>query len=68
VQERYPNFLGYRHAVIQAVDDLVGERLMLCEDVASAITRLVGAGQAAGVPAPGPRVAPRTTVPNCARP
>jgi hypothetical protein len=42
----------YRAAVRNAIDDLVKDRLMLCEDTDDQQTRLLAAGLAAGVPAP----------------
>jgi len=52
VGERYPSFGMYRAAVRNAIDDLVKDRLMLCEDTDDQQTRLLAAGLAAGVPAP----------------
>jgi len=52
VGERYPSFGMYRAAVNKAIDDLVKDRLMLCEDTDDQQTRLLAAGLAAGVPAP----------------
>jgi hypothetical protein len=65
VAERYPTHVGYRSAVIRAVNDLVGERLMLCEDAEAAVIRLLNAGLAAGVPPAPPNLPPRTVVPRC---
>jgi len=58
VEERYPSFETYRRAVAQALDRLVEERLMLCEDVDAETTRSSAAGIARGVPPPGGPVAP----------
>lgn len=52
VEERYPSFDKYLNHVEHAVDDLVEDRLMLCEDAYDQIDRLVQAGLAAGVPPP----------------
>ena len=66
VEERYPNFASYRHAAIRAIDGLVRQRLMLCEDADAALARVIDAGLAAGVPTPHDGLPPRTTVPSCA--
>src|SRR5262245_8503239 len=52
VEERYPSFDIYFNRIERAVDNLVRNRLMLCEDADDQIERLVTAGLAAGVPAP----------------
>ena len=52
VQERYPSFAMYRSEVMRAIDDLVRNRFMLCEDAGDVYARLLQAGLAAGVPAP----------------
>jgi hypothetical protein len=52
VQERYPSFDDYRAKVVIAVDTLVRERLMICDDTQDIVNRLLQAGLAAGVPAP----------------
>ena len=48
VEERYPSFSVYATKVKNAVDDMVGQRLMLPEDAQPAIDRLLRAGQATG--------------------
>ena len=52
-----------------AIGDLVGRRLMLCEDADDAQTRLVAAGLAAGVPQPrrGESFTPNERLPHCLR-
>ena len=65
VEERYPSFGEYRSAVMRAIDDLVKDRLMLCEDADDQQTRLLAAGRAAGVPAPKGNLPPQSTVPHC---
>jgi hypothetical protein len=65
VEERYPSFGQYQSAVMRAIDDLVKDRLMLCEDADDAQTRLLAAGLAAGVPAPSGRLPAQSTVPHC---
>lgn len=49
VQERYPNFAVYRARVTRAVDDMVRNRFMLCEDAETELPRLLQAGLDAGV-------------------
>ena len=65
MEERYPSFGEYRSAVMRAIDDLVKDRLMLCEDADDQQTRLLAAGRAAGVPAPKGNLPPQSTVPHC---
>ena len=52
IEERYPSFEKYFNHVERAVDNMVKDRLMLCEDADDQIERLVQAGLDAGVPAP----------------
>lgn len=52
VQERYPSWGLYRTQVIKAVDDLVRNRFLICDDTQDIVNRLLQAGLAAGVPAP----------------
>jgi hypothetical protein len=51
VEERYPSFANYRSQVMRAINDLVKDRLMLCEDADDQQARLLDAGLKAGVPA-----------------
>ena len=51
IEERYPTFLGYANRVINAITDMVQDRLMLCEDADKEVARVLAAGVAAGVPA-----------------
>ena len=51
VEERYKSYAQYRGKVIQAVDKLVRSRFLICDDTQDIVTRLIAAGQAAGVPA-----------------
>jgi len=67
VEERYPSYGEYRSGVMRAVDGLVKDRLMLCEDAPAALNRLLAAGLAAGVPAARGNPMPMTTVPHCQR-
>jgi len=50
ITERFPDAGAYGRALAQALDDLVKDRLMLCEDVEAQYARLTEAGMAAGVP------------------
>ena len=65
VQERYPSFAMYRAAVMNAIDNLVKKRFMLCEDTEAEYARLLQAGLAAGVPAPKGNPMPQDQVPLC---
>ena len=52
IEERYASFDNYYNRVRRAVDNMVKDRLLLCEDADDQIERLVNAGLAAGVPQP----------------
>jgi alpha/beta hydrolase family protein len=65
IEERYPSYDQYRSAVMRAIDDLVKDRLMLCEDADDALVRLLQAGLDAGVPAAKGNPMPQATVPQC---
>jgi hypothetical protein len=65
VQERYPSFAQYRSAVMRAIDSMVRQGLMLCEDVADQQARLLQAGLDAGVPPPKGNPLPQEQVPAC---
>lgn len=52
IEERYKSYTDYRRKVLHAVDRLVWRRLLLCEESADMVTRLLQAGLTAGVPAP----------------
>jgi hypothetical protein len=52
VEERYSSFDKYFNQIERAVDNMVRDRLLLCEDADDQIDRLVQAGLAAGVPPP----------------
>ena len=54
VQERYPSYGYYKTQVVLAVDKLVRDRFLICDDTQDIATRLLQAGITAGVPAPGP--------------
>jgi hypothetical protein len=51
--------------VIRAIDGLVKDRLMLCEDADDAQARMLAAGLAAGVPAPRGNLPPQSVPPQC---
>ena len=66
VAARYPTFNAYYTKVVNAIDDMVAQRLLLCEDAQPELNRLVTVGLTRGVPAatpPGPPVA--ETFPHC---
>jgi len=65
VEERYPSFAMYRAAVMNAIDNLVKKRLMLCEDTEAVFARLLQAGLDAGVPASDGNPMPQDQVPSC---
>jgi hypothetical protein len=65
VEERYKAFGQYRSAVKNAVDDMVKNRLMLCEDTTAYVERLIDAGLAAGVPAPHGHEPMYPDIPHC---
>lgn len=52
VQARYPTFAAYHGKVRKALNDMVSDRLLLCEDAGSEEVRLVQAGLTRGVPPP----------------
>ena len=65
VEERYESFGQYRSAVMVAVDGMVKNRLMLCEDTTAYVKRLIDDGLAAGVPAPRGREPRYPDIPHC---
>ncbi len=52
IEERYKSFKQYHREVVRAIDRMVRERLMLCEDAGDEETRVITAGLAKGVPPP----------------
>jgi hypothetical protein len=65
VEARYPTFAVYHGKVREALNDLVKERFLLCEDAASEETRMLRVGVTRGVPgAPSPLPAP-AVLPAC---
>src|SRR6185295_9662902 len=68
VAERYPSFGAYQAAVHVAIDGLVKDRLLLCEDVNGPngqLTRMIQAGLTAGVPAPRGKGEVKSETPLC---
>jgi hypothetical protein len=65
VEERYQSFGQYRSAVVNAIDDMVKKRLMICEDTQAYVRRLVDAGLTAGVPAPKGNEPKYPAIPHC---
>jgi hypothetical protein len=55
VQERYHSFAQYQQKVEDAINDLVKDRFVLCQDTGPMLARLLQAGLDAGVPAPSSR-------------
>jgi hypothetical protein len=58
VAERYPTFDAYDNQVITAMNTMIQDRLLLCEDGPSELQRLRQAGVARGVPNPPASFAP----------
>jgi hypothetical protein len=52
VEERYKTFAAYHGQVREALNDLVKERFLLCEDAGSEETRMLRIGVTRGVPNP----------------
>lgn len=48
IAERYPSFAAYSSAVQKALDNMIAKRLMLPEDRAANLNRLLSAGEATG--------------------
>ena len=65
VEERYPSYAEYASAVMRAMDEMVKNRTLLCEDTAAMQARLLQAGLAAGVPAPRGNLPPQPVPPHC---
>jgi hypothetical protein len=65
LEERYPSFAAYYSRVIRAVDEMVRERLLLCEDASAEQARLLQAGLDRGVPAPSGALPPQQQPPLC---
>jgi hypothetical protein len=65
VQERYPSFGEYQSAVVRAIDSLVKDRFLLCQDTDAMQTRLINAGLVAGVPSPHGNEPMHSKIPHC---
>ena len=66
VAARYPTFAAYHGKVRSALNDMVEDRLLLCEDALSEEARLIQAGVNRGVPLePGEAVPTASTLPAC---
>ncbi|HKA42612.1 MAG TPA: alpha/beta hydrolase domain-containing protein [Burkholderiales bacterium] len=65
VAARYPTFDAYYAKVVKAIDDMVAERLLLCEDAQPELNRLVAVGLTRGVPAATHAVPTAETFPHC---
>jgi hypothetical protein len=59
VEERYKSFRHYHRKVRRALNDMVKDRLLLCEDAATEEARLMQAGITRGVPPPEGGVLPQ---------
>jgi hypothetical protein len=67
VAERYPTFADYYAKAVKAIDDMIAERFLLCEDAQAELNRMVTHGQVRGVPGappPGTVLSPET-FPHC---
>jgi hypothetical protein len=58
VAARYPTFAAYHGKVRRALNDMVSDRLLLCEDAGTEEARLMQAGLTRGVPPPAGGVLP----------
>jgi hypothetical protein len=65
VEERYPSFGMYQAAVMRAIDGMVKDRTLLCEDTAAMQARLLQAGLNAGVPPPKGQLPAQEVPPHC---
>jgi len=63
VAERYESFGAYHGKIVRAVEDMVEDRLLLCEDVEAQLTRLMQAGLDRGVPLREGEVLPAVQLP-----
>jgi len=63
VAARYPTFAAYHAKVRGALNDMVSDRLLLCEDAGTEETRLMRAGITRGVPPPEGGVLPAVQLP-----
>jgi len=67
VAERYKTFGDYHRKIVRAVEEMVEDRLLLCEDVEAQLTRLMQAGLARGVPGPEGGILPAVQLPKQCR-
>src|SRR2546426_8350613 len=67
VAERYESFGAYHSKILLAVEDMVEDRLLLCEDVEAQLTRLMQAGLDRGVPLREGEVLPAVELPKQCR-
>jgi hypothetical protein len=65
VAERYPTYASFQSKMVAAIDKLVWQRFFLCSDTQAALTRLLNAGVAAGVPANVGNLAQPNPIPAC---
>jgi hypothetical protein len=65
IEERYPSFGEYYSRTIRAINNLVKDRYMLCEDSADEQARILEAGLQRGVPAPKGKLPAHETPPLC---
>jgi len=63
IEARYKTFGDYHRQIVRAVEDMVEDRLLLCEDVEAQLTRLMQAGLVRGVPQPEGGVLPAVQLP-----
>ena len=65
VAERYPTFHAFYTKAVKAIDELVAERFLLCEDAQSELNRMVTHGLLRGVPPATQAVPTAETFPHC---
>ena len=65
VEERYKSMDKYRNAVARAIDNLVRERFLLCEDTEAMQVRLIRAGLDAGIPKGDDLEPPKNAISEC---
>jgi hypothetical protein len=65
IEKRYHSYAQYHHQVVNAIDKLVRDRFLLCEDTPDMLQRLLQGGLDAGVPAPSPHARTRDWIPAC---
>ena len=63
VAARYKTFRDYHRKIVHAVEEMVEDRLLLCEDVEAQLTRLMQAGLTRGVPPPEGGILPAVELP-----